>query len=460
LLRPRLDFCDVTGVNLTVLLIGARVWRARPIEAFARATIAIALLSIEMQLATWLGAPRLSSLVVVNAVVGAVWLFAWPPPARDEETAVTADTRLPWAAIGVLTAAAAMLATRRLAGADPYHLERVTQILRLGTLEYDTTADIKVNVLASSYELVLADLAQAPWVGGLLLRLHALWSLAYFTLGVAAIRQWLPGGRRWCWSALFAVPVVFHQLAFVKNDLYSATPALVALAWIVVRARTAPAREVAAAAALVGMAVAMKWVAFPLAIAMTGWIAWYRLRDASAVIALVCGGLAGALAGGLPFTLVQTARWYGDLFAPLDTLGNRTTGIADALTSVGRFAISLIDFGQLTRRWWPGRGGWGATFGAPFIWAVAVAAMQWASPVVRGAAIASGCYLAIFAAVYPDADVAHRLVLAPGLLLIAVAAQHTDGEGTAARSSRRLLAIALLASALQIARSLWIYMGG
>jgi hypothetical protein len=193
---------------------------------------------------------------------------------------------------------------------------------------------------------------------------------------------------------------------------------------------------------------------------MTGWIAWYRLRDASAVIALVCGGLAGALAGGLPFTLVQTARWYGDLFAPLDTLGNRTTGIADALTSVGRFAISLIDFGQFTRRWWPGRGGWGATFGAPFIWAGAVAAMQWASPVVRGAAIASGCYLAIFAAVYPDADVAHRLVLAPGLLLIAVAAQHTDGEGTAARSSRRLLAIALLASALQIARSLWIYMGG
>jgi hypothetical protein len=448
-------------VNLTVLLVGARVWRARPVEAFARATIAIALLSMEMQLATWLGTPRLSSLVVANAMIGTAWLFAWPPRERDAATAAAAgDTRLPWAAIGVLTAAAALLATRPLAGADPYHLERVGQILRLGTLEYDATADIKVNVLASSYELVLADLAQTPWIGSVLLRLHALWSLAYFTLGVAAIRQWLPGGRRWCWSALFAMPVLFHQLAFVKNDLYSATPALVALAWIVVRASTAPPREVAAAAALVGMAVAMKWVAFPLAIVMTGWIAWHRMREPRAVAALTLGGLAGAVAGGLPFTLLQTARWYGDLFAPLDALGNRTTGIAEALTSVGRFAISLIDFGQLTRRWWPGRGGWGATFGAPFIWAMAVAATQWASPVVRAATIASAAYLLLFAAVYPDADVAHRLVLAPALLLVAVAAQHTDGDGAAPRMSRRLLAFALAVSAAQIARSLWIYLVG
>ena len=444
-------------MNLTILLIGARLWRARPIEAFARATMAIALVSIEMQLATWWGAPRLSSLVVVNAVIGTAWLFAWPTrPTRTE--AVAGDTRLPWVAIGVLAAIAAMLATRPLAGADPYHLERVSQILRLGTLEYDTTADIKVNVLASSYELELADLAQTPWIGGFLLRLHALWSFAYFTLGVAAIRQWLPGGRRWCWAAPFAVPVLFHQLAFVKNDLYSATPALVALAWIVVRARTSPAREVAAAAALVGMAVAMKWVAFPLAIVMTGWIAWYRWRESGVAGSLLLGGLAGAVAGGLPFTLIQTARWYGDPFAPLDTLGNRTKGLADALTGVGRFAISLVDFGQLTRRWWPGRGGWGATFGAPFIWAMAAMAMQWASPVVRGATVASACYLALFAAVYPDADVAHRLVLAPGLLLIAVAAQQTEGEDTAARMSRGLLTTALAISAVQIARSLMLYL--
>src|SRR6185436_12291586 len=233
------------------------------------------------------------------------------------------------------------------------------------------------NVLASSYELLLADLGQVPWIGGLLIRLHALFSLAYFTLGVAAVRRWLPGGRTWCWAAVFVVPVVFHQLAFVKNDLYSATPALVALAWTLVRARDAGSREIAAAAALAGLAVAMKWVSFPLAIVMTAWIVWHRGRDTVALGALAAGAMAGAVAGGLPFTLAQTARWYGHPLEPLAALGNRTTGLAEALTSVGRFALSLFDFGALTRRWWPGRGGWGATFGAPFIWAVAVTAGAW-----------------------------------------------------------------------------------
>ena len=161
-------------------------------------------------------------------------------------------------------------------------------------------------MLASSYELVLADLRQTPVAGAWLLRLHALVSLAYFTLGIAAIRQWLPGGRRWCWAAVFAVPVVFHQLAFVKNDLYSATPALVALVWLTARAGAAPHREIAAVSALAGFAVAMKWVAFPLGLLMAGTIAWQRSRDAGAWLALALGGTAGAVAGGLPFTLAQT----------------------------------------------------------------------------------------------------------------------------------------------------------
>ena len=441
-------------MNLSLLLIAAQVWRASPVEAFTRVTIAIALLSIEMQAVTLLGAGRLSSLVAVNAAIGVAWFIVWPPPARS----AARDTTLPWIAIGVLTALAALLATRPLAGADPYHLDRVAQIQRFGTLEYDLGADIKVNVLASSYELLLADLAQAPWIGGLLLRLHALFSLAYFTLGVAAVRRWLPGGRTWCWSAVFIVPVVFHQLAFVKNDLYSATPALVALAWIIVRARDAGAREIAAAAALAGLAVAMKWVSFPLAIVMTAWIVWHRGRDTVALGALAAGAVAGAVAGGLPFTLAQTARWYGHPLEPLAALGNRTTGLADALASVGRFALSLFDFGALTRQWWPGRGGWGATFGAPFIWAVVVAAGAWASPTVRSAAAVAACYFLAFAAVYPDADVAHRLVLAPGLLLIAAAAQQTEGDDPRARWYRRLLAIALALSAAQIARSMWLYL--
>jgi hypothetical protein len=447
-------------VNLAILLISAQVWKAAPVDAFARVTLAIAALSIEMQVATLLGIGSLSSLLLANAVIGTAWFLRWPPQPRSTRGGAprAQATQLPWAAIAALATLALLLTTRPLAGADPYHLDRVAQIQRLGTLEYDTTADIKVNVLASSYELVLADLAQAPFIGGVLLRLHALFSLAYFTLGVAAIRQWLPGGRAWCWSALFAVPVVFHQLAFVKNDLYSATPALVALAWTVARARDAATREVAAAAALTGVAVAMKWVAFPLAIVMIAWIGWHRGRDASVMAALVVGGLGGAAAGGLPFTLAQTARWYGHALEPLGALGNRTTGAGDALTSVGRFAISLLDFGALTRRWWPGRGGWGATFGAPFIWAVGIAAARWTTPAMRDAAVAAAAYFVVFAAVYPDADVAHRLVLAPGLLLIAVAAQHTDGDDARARWHRRMLVLALAISAVQIMRSAWLYL--
>ena len=54
-------------MNLAILLIAAQVWRAAPVEAFARVTLAIALLSLEMQAVTLLGAGSLSSLVLVNA---------------------------------------------------------------------------------------------------------------------------------------------------------------------------------------------------------------------------------------------------------------------------------------------------------------------------------------------------------------------------------------------------------
>ena len=450
-------------MNLALLLAGARIWAADPVAAFARTTAAIAVLVLEMQVVTLTGAGSLTSLVAVNALLAVAAFVVFRTPARAPQHGTThgakaASTALPWSAIAVMIGLALVLATRPLAGADPYHLERVAQILRLGTLEYDIAADIKVNVLASSYELVLADLRQVPFAGPWLLRLHALVSLAYFTLGLAAIRQWLPGGRPWCWAVVFAVPAVFHQLAFVKNDLYSATPAFVALVWLTVRAAGAPPREVAAAAALAGCAVAMKWVAFPVALLMAGTIAWQRPRDAAAWSALILGGAVGAVAGGLPFVLAQTARWYGHPFEPLAALGNRTTGAGEALTSVTRFAISLFDFGLLTPRWWPGRGGWGATFGAPLLWAMVAAAVHWQVPTVRRAAVLAAVYGVAFAAIYPDADVAHRLVLAPGLLLIAVAAQHTDGEHARVVWLRRLCAGALAISAAQIARSLWIYL--
>ncbi len=469
-------------MNLTLLLVGARPWTVRPVEAFARVTAAIALLSIEMQVVTLAGIGSLRSLVWVNVPIAiAAWLTLRPAPARsipaaedpgprgrDGATPGPQGTRLPWLAIAVMTLLALVLAMRPLEGADPYHLERVAQILRLGTLAFDPAADIKVNVLASSYELVLADLRQVPVAGPLLLQLHGLVSLAYFTLGVAAIRQWLPGGRRWCWGAVFAAPVLFHQLAFVKNDLYSAAPALVALAWLAVRARTAPHREIAAVSALIGFAIATKWVAFPLPLLMAGTLAWQRPRDARAWSALALGGAAGAVAGGLPYTLLQTARWYGHPFEPLAALGNRTADPAGALVSMARFVISLFDFGQLTRRWWPGRGGWGTTFGAPLVWALVALAISRNRPEVRRSTLLAAIYGFTFAAIYPDADLAHRLIMAPGLLLVAVAAQHSDDETSAALPLRRGfaaglwlrrgLAAALAISAIQIARSLWLYL--
>ena len=47
--------------------------------------------------------------------------------------------------------------------ADAYQLERIAQIERLGTLDYDPSADPKVNIVTGAfYELMLADLKQIP----------------------------------------------------------------------------------------------------------------------------------------------------------------------------------------------------------------------------------------------------------------------------------------------------------
>jgi len=63
-------------VNLALLLIAAQVWRAGPVDAFARVTLAVALLSLEMQAVTVLGAGSLWSLAFVNAPLAAVWIYA------------------------------------------------------------------------------------------------------------------------------------------------------------------------------------------------------------------------------------------------------------------------------------------------------------------------------------------------------------------------------------------------
>src|SRR5688500_2859969 len=124
-------------MNLLVLLIGLRVWAASPVEAFARTTGAIACLSLEMQVGTLSGAGSLQALPIVNAVVAlALYLASAPraPTHNVERGAARARAVLPWPAILLLAALAIVLAVARpLEGADPYHLERVAQIARLGT---------------------------------------------------------------------------------------------------------------------------------------------------------------------------------------------------------------------------------------------------------------------------------------------------------------------------------------
>ena len=63
-------------MNLLLLLAGVRVWTGTPVEGVTRVLLAVSLLSLEMQLASWTGVATLSTLVPVNAIL-AVGLFVW-----------------------------------------------------------------------------------------------------------------------------------------------------------------------------------------------------------------------------------------------------------------------------------------------------------------------------------------------------------------------------------------------
>lgn len=427
----------------------------------SRTLAAIAVVCVEMQVVTFVQWGSLPGLVLVNAGLAVAALLLWPP---DPGTTHAGDPSrlgtLPVPAIVLLASLAFLLNTALpLDGADPYHLQRVDQIERLGTLEFDPAAEVKVNILASVYELVLADIRQIPVVGDGLVHIHGVLGLLLYALAVAAVREWLTGGRQWTWTAMFALPVLFHQLVLVKNDLFGAVPGLIALCWLVVRAPAGSNREIVWASSLVGFAVAIKMASFPLALVMIGVIGLERRGAWRPLACVLLGGALGALSGGLPFTLVQTARWYGHPFEPFSGLGNRNTDVFDALVSMIRFGISLGDFGVVTRAWWPGRGGWGTTFGAPLIWSVAVLLVRARdAPEARRALwIAASCFAA-FSAVYPDADIAHRLALAPALMLTATAIHLADGDAIRSAWLRRALVPALALSGLQIARSTVLYL--
>jgi hypothetical protein len=462
-------------MNVLLILAALRPRLSSPLALITRVFAAIGLFSIELQLATWSGLATIRTLAIVNACAAAaavalalmrsrateaLRVFVPPPvDSRSEPDDRRGAFMVAAAVVALAAVAGGLAAALPLEAADPYHLQRVEQIDRLGTLAYDLVQSPKVNGIGWIYEAVLADLRQIPVAGPLLLRLHGIAGLMLYVLALAAVRAWLPAARDWPWVAALVVPAVFHQLVLVKNDLFGAIPALLALAWVVARGDRAERREIVWASWLAGFAVAVKLTSFPVALVLPAAVLLLQ-RDRPAGLGLVAlGGLLGVVCGGLAFTLVENARWYGSPMYPFAAGGaadNRNATVADAALSIGRFAISLFDLGLVTRTSWPGRGGWGSTFGLPLVWAFAVLGARYReSPEARRALWTAAACFVLFAAVYTDADLAHRMVLAPGVLLLVVAI-HLVGDSST--WLRRALVPVVVLSAAQIIRSAVLYL--
>ena len=248
-------------MNLLLLLAALLPWGASPVSVFSRIYIAISLLSVEMQVATLTGVGTLRSLVAFNAILAGL-LVAWQRTKgiafRGWPSAIR--PAVPWPALALLGGVVILLnVSLPLESADSYHLDRVAQIERLGTLEYDPAVDSKVNILGWIYEMVLADVRQIPLVGSWLVRLHGFFGLLFFGVTLAAVQTWLrPGPSRWPLVALLVVPALFHQFVLIKNDLFAAAPAFVALVWLVTNADRASWRETVWAGWLIGFVVAQQ----------------------------------------------------------------------------------------------------------------------------------------------------------------------------------------------------------
>lgn len=449
-------------VNLALLLLGLRVWAGSPIEKITRVFCAVALFSLEMQLATWTGIATLQTLAAFNLAL-ACGLYLRARRAADDAGAAndagarSADGAARLAVVALAVVVLLLDVVRPVTAADPYHLLRAQRIEQLGTLAYDPGADPKLNVLGFLYELLLADLWATPGVGSLALRFHGMYELLLFVTAVAAVLRVLGASSRTAWMMCAVVPVVFHQFVLVKNDLFGAMPAVLVLAWLVFRVRLAHPLEIGWAAWLAGIAVGMKLTSFPLAI-VAGAAVLIERREWRAILAATAGACIGLLSGGLLFTIVENSRVYGSAVEPLGELGNRNTTMTEVAISVTRFVVSLLDLGLVTRWWWPGRGGWGGTYGLPVIWALAVLTSAWRQREARRTLILSAVYWLAFAAVYPDADIAHRLAIAPGLLVIAVAGLLADRDRTVPRWLRAAAIPVVVLSALQIARSAALYL--
>jgi len=446
-------------MNLLALLAGLLPWAATPVSAFTRVYVACSLLSIEVQVATWLGRGTLRSLVPLNLLIAAI-VIGWHIRSRRPAWGWVRRTRslLPIpVVIGLLVVVATTDLWRTVEAADPYQMERVLEIQRTGTLAYSSRIDPKANIIGGFYELMLADVRSVPALGPSLTQLHGVGGLLVFALAVAAVQTWLPLPQSvWARTLLFVVPVVFNQLVLVKNDLFIGAPAFVVLAWAI-GSSSRDLQEVWWAGWLVGLVVAGKLTNAAVAVAV-GASVLLRYRHWRPVLTLGAGVVTGIIAAGFALTLWQNARWYGDPLATaqVGALGGFNQGANAVAVGAGRFLLSLVDLGVATRYLWPGRGGWGGTFGLPFVWALVILLVCARSqPLARRALLAGLLSLFALGVTFPDADLSHRLVLGPGLLIIAAAASVADGLDR--RLVTETLVVVVVLSAIQILRSAVLY---
>jgi len=452
---------NLRGMNLMALVAGLLPWAATPASAFTRLYLACSLLSVEAQVVTWLGFGTLESLLPFNvgcAATCAAWQVARREPLWRWLRTVRAG--LPTGVLpALLLLVAALNLSRPLVAGDPYELERILQIERTGTLAYSPEVDPKANFVAAFYELMLADLASIPVVGDWLLRLHGVLGVLVLALALGAVRTWLPLGTAW-WPATlpFVMPVVFHQFVLIKSDLFIGAAALVALAWAIGDLRHARAADTLRAGWLAGVVVAAKLTNGAVAVAVALAV-WLRQRDTRQVVTTAAGLALGVAAGGLLLTLWQNTRVYGDPFAveQVERMGNLNRSAGAVGIGLLRFVLSLFDQAFFTRQLWPGRGGWGGAFGLPLLWALAVLVARRKVAVEARAALAAGglCLLAL-GVTFPDADLAHRLALGPGLLLLCTAVS-VSAQEPAPWMRASAVAVVVLSTA-QILRSAALYL--
>jgi hypothetical protein len=449
-------------MNLVWLLVGLLPWAPTPLGAFIRVFLACSLLSVELQVLTWWQLGTLRNLVPVNVALAtaSIAFHLWRGAPRWQWVRPTLRVVPLPAVVGLAVVVASLNVGLPLEAADAYQLDRVTQIERLGTLLYDAAAEPKVNIAGAFYELMVADLRQIAGIGPGLVRVHGLLGLLLYLLALAAVVPWLePPSSPWARCLLLVVPTVFHQLVLLKNDLFLGTGAFVALAWVVLprRGREPHWRGALGAAWLVGVIVGSKQVNAPL-VASLGVGLWLTSsgRRPLAAAAYAGGGVVGGLCAGLLLAFAQNALVYGDIFAtkPVSQMESLHTNPVDAAGSFLRVMLSLVDLGQLTPTLWPGRGGWGGTLGLPFVWALAVVLTEARhSTVCRRVLVCAFVHVAIFGALFPDADLSHRLLLGPGLLIVAVGAHVASMPGWA----RATLVPVVLLSAGQLIRSAVLY---